>query len=275
MPGVTKALSIADVQRDMPALPETHTSSLPPTRTMVARQYQAFQEQQERDFRWLVCSNNSSGRISARVRLDQSAGLGHKFRKIDEKLNAEVNSEGLRVEMTGFARLMGKMEEYLIASQIKSFALAFCVITVMMMGLLRSWRLGLFAMLPNLIPVIFGLGAMPLLGISLNPGTIMIGAIALGLVVDDTVHFLVALQRQLSAHSNLDDCIEHTIREAGRPIVITSIILIAGFAVLTFGSFNPNIQFGAVSALVIGFALLADLLLLPAVLRLIRPRILR
>ena len=96
----------------------------------------------------------------------------------------------------------------------------------------------------------------------------MIGAIALGLVVDDTVHFLVALHRETTRGANLDAAITTALHTSGRPIVLTSVILIAGFAVLTLGSFNPSIQFGAVSALVIAFALLADLLLLPAALRL-------
>jgi len=273
IPGVTRAFSIADLQRELPIPPDPPGAPAPDPKTMVELQYHAFSDAHDRDLRRLVQPDHSLGRITTRVRLDQSTFLVHHFGEIEEKLSREINHDGLQVEMTGFARLMGKMEDYLIASQIKSFALAFGVITLMMVGLLHSWRLGLFAMIPNLIPVVIGLGAMPLLGITLNPGTIMIGAIALGLVVDDTVHFLVALRRQLSETKNLDAAITRTVQEAGRPIVLTSLILMGGFAILTCGSFNPNIQFGAISALVIGLALLADLLLLPAALRLTRPNL--
>jgi predicted RND superfamily exporter protein len=116
---------------------------------------------------------------------------------------------------------------------------------------------------------------MAVLGIGLSPGTIMIGAIALGLVVDDTVHFLVSLRRELARDPDLDAAITATFRTSGRPIILTSVILMAGFAVMMVGSFNPSIQFGAVSALVIGYALLADLLLLPAALRVMRPNVSR
>jgi len=110
---------------------------------------------------------------------------------VEKKLQEEFSRPELKVEMTGFIKLMTDMEVYLMNSQIKSFSVAFVVITLMMMLLLRSLSLSLFSMIPNVAPIVFGLGAMGATGIALDPGTVMIGSIALGLVVDDTVHFLV------------------------------------------------------------------------------------
>lgn len=265
--GVTKAISIADVQRELPAPPGSA-----PSRLLIEAQFDEFHHIQPGEFGRLLDADHCLGRVSARIRLDQSTEVVHAFGRIAEKIATDIDGPGLSVKMTGYIRLMGKMEHYLIASQIQSFALAFAVITLMMAVLLRSWKLGLFAMIPNFLPVAMGLGTMALAGIGLSPGTIMIGAIALGLVVDDTVHFLVALRRELAHNPDPDAAITAALHTSGRPIVLTSVTLMAGFAVLMCGSFNPSIQFGAISALVIAFALLADLLLLPAALRVMRPK---
>lgn len=270
IPGLTRAMSIADLQRELPVRPgEEDPGGL--SRATIAGQFDALRRSRPEEVARLIDAGNSLGRVSARIRLDRSTEVVHAFERIEEKIADETRGSTWSVTMTGYIRLMGKMEDFLIKSQIQSFALAFGVITLMIAGLLRSWKLGLFAMIPNLLPVTMGLGTMALTGIGLSPGTIMIGAIALGLVVDDTVHFLVALGRKLKEGGDLDAAIASALHASGRPIVLTSVILTGGFAVLMFGSFNPSIQFGAVSALVISFALFADLLLLPAALRVMRP----
>jgi predicted RND superfamily exporter protein len=163
---------------------------------------------------------------------------------------------------------MVKMEEYLIGSQIECLVLALVVITLLMSVLLRSVVLGLFSMIPNLTPIAIGLGAMSLAGVSLNPGTVMIGAVALGIVVDDTVHFMVALRRALADRSPVDEAIRVALSEVGPALAVTTLLLAASFLVLTLGSFAPSIQFGAITTLIVVVALAADLVLLPAALRL-------
>jgi len=178
----------------------------------------------------------------------------------------------LKVTPTGFIKLMGDMEHYLFRSQVRSLLSAFVAITLMMFVLLRSLRLGAFSMIPNLVPILLGLSFMAVAGIALDPGTVMIGSIALGLVVDDTVHFLVRLRRNVDRHA-LEDAIAATMKQTGRPIVVTSIALGAGFAVMGLGSFTPNVAFGIVSAIVVILAMLADLVMLPAALLVLQPKV--
>jgi uncharacterized protein len=102
---------------------------------------------------------------------------------------------------------------------------------------------------------------------------VMIASIALGLVVDDTVHFMHRLRRPLAEGEALETAIRETMADTGRPIVATSLVLAAGYAVLGLGSFAPNVNFGVVTACVILIALVADLVMLPAALVLVRPRI--
>jgi hypothetical protein len=179
----------------------------------------------------------------------------------------------LDLKMTGFVKLMSNMESYLLDSQIFSLTIAFVAITLMLMLLLRSVKLGLFSMIPNILPIALGLSLMGWAGIALDPGTVMIGAIALGLVVDDTVHFLVRLRRCVARGDTLPASINSAVQDAGRPIIVTSVVLVAGLSILMLGSFSPNSNFGLVSSVVILVALAADLLLLPATLLIVRPRL--
>jgi len=139
-------------------------------------------------------------------------------------------------------------------------------VTLLLMLQLRSLHLGLLAMLPNLLPIAVGIGAMYVLGIPLNPGTVMIAAVAIGIVVDDSVHLLAAYRRHLLAGAGLHTAIRAAVIEVGRPVTITSALLATGFLVLVFGSFEPSRQIGQIVALVVVAAILADLLLLPALL---------
>ncbi|MCZ7586438.1 MAG: MMPL family transporter [Deltaproteobacteria bacterium] len=208
------------------------------------------------------------------MRFSDAQQLSHNVPLIERALAEHFSGDDLRIEMTGFLKLMSDMERYIMDSQIKSFTIAFVVVSAMMMLLLRSVRLGLFAMIPNLMPILLGIAFMGTVGIKLDPGTIVIGCIALGLVVDDTVHFLVRLRRHLvEENRGVPDAIERTMDEAGRPIIITSVLLAGGFLTLVMGSFAPNIYFGVITGMIILIALVADLVVLPAALLVIKPKI--
>ena len=275
LPGVTRALSVVDYLKELNrVLHGGHRRhfKLPDSREAVAQYYLLLEG--EEDFDSMVQDNYSLGRMTARVSFSDADALSRKLPMVERRLAQEFAGEDVRASLTGFVKLMGDMETYLIRSQIRSMLIAFCVITVMMFILLRSVRLGLFAMIPNLVPIILGLGFMAAVGISLDPGTVMIGSIALGLVVDDTVHFLVQLKRQRRKEgADMQAAIISSIRISGKPIITTSIILVAGFCVSTLGSFNPNVHFGLISAVIIVLALIADLVMLPAALRILGPKI--
>jgi len=223
------------------------------------------------DYPQLVQDDASVGRLSARARYSHSAELVAELPVLDAELEALRAGGGPRVRPTGPVKLIANMETQLLHSQRRSFLLAFAVITAMMFLLTRSFSLGAMAMIPNLVPVLLGLGIMAAVGFSLDPGTVMIASIALGLVVDDTVHFMVRFQRQRSAGQSAQAAVEHTLRAVGRPIVLTSTVLLGGFGVLALSSFNPNVHFGLISALVVVLALVADLVMLPAALRIFEP----
>jgi uncharacterized protein len=274
LPGVTKVLSPVDSLKELNRV--FHDGDrifyrVPDTRELIAQYYLLMEG--ESDFDSMIQQNYSIGRLTARAKLVEAQELSHQIPALEAKLHDEYNDEKLQINITGFIKLMSDMEKYLLDSQIQSFSVAFGVITIMMFLLLGSVRLALFSMIPNLTPIALGLAFMAAAGISLDPGTVMIGSIALGLVVDDTVHFLVRLHRRFKRGLTLEDAISGTMDATGRPIIITSMVLSAGFLVLMLGSFAPNIYFGLVTAIIVVLALVCDLIVLPAALIIVRPNI--
>jgi len=144
---------------------------------------------------------------------------------------------------------------------------ALAVVSLVMIVLMRSAIIGLLAMIPNLLPIAIGLGAMTLIDIPLNPATVMIAAVALGIVVDDTVHLMTAFERGVRSTGKVRAAIKSTLLEVGQPVMVTSVLLVAGFATLILGSFLPTRQVGGLVALIVVAALITDLIFLPAILR--------
>ncbi len=129
-----------------------------------------------------------------------------------------------------------------------------------------SLRAGIIALLPNLFPVTILFATMALLDIPLNAGTSMVAAIALGICVDDTMHVMSRFHEELKRHENRTAALEAMIRAEAVPIFATSIALAAGFAVFATSSFQPVVNFGLLSAMVILVALLATFVLTPLLL---------
>ena len=169
--------------------------------------------------------------------------------------------------LTGGSKLANRAVQSVVVDMMSSLLLAFGLIGLMFIAVLRSWRQGLVAMLPNILPLVVTMGVMTVTGMSLRISTVIIFAMCMGVVVDDTIHFLVRF-RQERATQDFDPALHATILHAGRPVVFTTMMLAMGFALLIPSEFNGLKDFGWLSAICIGLALFADLLTLPAVLAL-------
>jgi predicted RND superfamily exporter protein len=209
----------------------------------------------------------TEARIAARVPLASAQEIIAEIPAIRRQLDATFSGSGIDVHMTGQAVLAGKMQSHMLDSQLRSFAVALAVVSLVMIALLRSSFLGLLAMIPNLLPIAVGLGAMTLLGIKLSPATVMIAAVALGIVVDDTVHLMTAFERRLRRTGVVGEAVRSSLLDVGQPVLITSILLATGFATLVLGSFLPTREVGGIVALTVVAALVTDIVFMPAVLR--------
>ena len=163
----------------------------------------------------------------------------------------------LQLELTGNYDLLLQAQAALLNTLLVSLAWTAVLMELALLVVLRSWRLGLVALVPNLFPVAVNLLVMAILGIPLDLGTSMTAAIAMGIAVDDTLHFVLAAYRTP---------VQKAARSAGAAIILSSLVIGSGFAALLIADFLPTRRFGGLCALAMFGALVADLLILPPLL---------
>jgi predicted RND superfamily exporter protein len=224
------------------------------------------------DLPYWVRDDWSRARLSSRtVALDseQNAAL---LERVEAAARAAVAGvPGLRVAVTGLVPVFARMEEYLLASQIRSFATASLAIFAVFAVLLRSVGWALVAMVPNLVPVVLTLAWMALAGIPLDVVTVMIASVTLGIVVDDTLHLLHGFRRACREGLAPGAAMGEALARSGHALVFTALVLSLGFATLALSEFRPTARFGELTAVTIAVALAAELLLLPALVHALAP----
>lgn len=183
--------------------------------------------------------------------------------KIEIIIASNIGQNNISYNITGIVTMYLHLNQMLATNQINSFIISFSLILLILLILFRNVFLALVGMIPNVLPVVCTLGLLGWFKIPLDVATILIAAISLGIAVDDTIHFL-SIYKQSKVKGNITR-IEHTYKLIGRPITFTSILLISGFVVMIFSEYLPLTYFGFFAALIILFALLYDLLLLPSI----------
>jgi hypothetical protein len=183
-----------------------------------------------------------------------------------EKKAAEIFPPNLRVAFTGTTVLVNRSAHAIARGQVEGIAFVTVVIFIIMSVLFMQFKAGLISLLPNLFPVAILFGAMATFGIPLDVGTAMIAAIAIGIAVDDTIHFMTDYQKEMRELQDQDAAMEATVRSEIQPVISTSLSLALGFGILSVSEFVPVVNFGTLAALVIVVALAADLLMTPILL---------
>ncbi len=154
-----------------------------------------------------------------------------------------------------------------IVSMLSGTSIALVLISMILIFALRSVKIGFISLLPNLVPAAMGFGLWGILVGEVGLALSIVTGMTLGIVVDDTVHFLSKyLRARREKNFSAEDAVRYAFTHVGRALVTTSIILVAGFSVIAQSSFELNSSMGLLTAIVIVFALAADLLFLPALL---------
>ena len=177
-----------------------------------------------------------------------------------------------KVEPTGSVYTLVSTIGNLLLDLIKSFGAALVTITFIMMLLLRGLKLGLIAMIPNLMPILWLMGMMGFVGIPVDMNNILIASIAIGLAVDDTIHFLHHYRIHYESHHDPYLAIHHSLSHAGRAMVSTSLILTLGFFAYMAADMTNIRTFGLLIGLSALIAMLINLIFAPAILRTLYPR---
>jgi predicted RND superfamily exporter protein len=170
----------------------------------------------------------------------------------------------IKTTVTGSGRLFSTLDHYLVLSQLSSFATAFVTVFGVIFIVFRSWRFGVLAIVPNLIPVLAIFGVMGWIGISLNVVTIMLASVALGVVDDDTIHFISRYRHETADGADTNEAILAATTHEGRAALTTAIINSCAFAVLLLSEYRPTAWFGGLLSLTMVAAFLAEIFILPA-----------
>ncbi len=173
------------------------------------------------------------------------------------------------VTITGMASLFSRIFRLSIRSAIRSYMIAFTVISLFMLFFISDLKIGLLSMVPNILPVLFILGCIGISGMGLDMFTMLIGSIAIGLAVDDTIHFIHNFKKYYNKTGDPRTSVYMTLRTSGHAMLITSLTLTAGFLIFIFSSMGMLTIFGYVTAATVMTALCADFILAPALMTLI------
>ena len=168
----------------------------------------------------------------------------------------------------GQTYMFAQMQMDVTNTLIYSLSLAILLVTIVMFLIFRRVKLLWVFILPNVLPVVLVVGLMGWIGITIDIGVAIAGAIIIGVAVDDTIHFLVKYFDARKRGLNMEDTFDEVLKYAGKAILFTTIILSVAFSLFAFSDFSPNQNFGIVTAFALVIAFVVDLLLLPALLSL-------
>ena len=270
---IGKVVSLATIVKETNrALHENNEAyyTIPDNADLVSQELLLFENSGSDDLEDVVDSQFSKARISIKAPWTDAVRATQLLEYVQEEATRTFPDE--EVITTGMIPLLINTFSHAVSSSVTSYFIAFIGISLMMMLILGSVRLGLLSMIPNLTPIILGLLLMYYGHIALDMFTLLIGSIAIGLAVDDTIHFLHNFRRYYLQSGDSAKAIEQTFFTTGKAMVITTIVLSLGFYAYMMANMISVQNFGLLTGSVIIMALLADLLLAPALMIVVAKR---
>ena len=216
----------------------------------------------------LFNSDSTKYRITCRVGNIRSKVADSLKVKVQSIFDEVFKGGSQEVLISGSTLLALRTQGFLIRDLTTSFILAFIIIFISMVILFRSIRLSLISILPTIIPLVAAAAIMGFSGIKLRPSTAMTFSIALGIAVDDTIHFLARFRQELKKTKDIGLAVSNSILSTGKAIIGTTLVLCMGFFTLYFSELVPNHEFGILATIILIIALISSLLLLPVLLNL-------
>jgi predicted RND superfamily exporter protein len=217
----------------------------------------------------VAASDYSRAQMSVKLASMSSDLVFEQIGRAERIVQREFADSPIRPTVTGSGRLFSTLDHYLVTSQVSSFGTAFLTVFGVIFLVFRSARFGVLAIVPNLFPVLAVLGIMGWIGISMNVATIMVSSVALGVVDDDTIHFINRFRKDRRRGATVDRAIEAATIFEGRAALTTALINSAGYAVLLLSEYKPTAWFGGLLALTMATAFLAEVFVLPATIKLV------
>ncbi|MCP4756113.1 MAG: MMPL family transporter [Proteobacteria bacterium] len=241
---------------------------IPQDRSTIAQEMILFENSGWDNLRDIVDTRFSKTRITIGVPMVNSVKYVD-FKDEIEKELMEIFSGLADVYVTGGVDIGARSIWGLIKTLSESYLLAFVTIALLMMLLIGSFRIGLISMIPNFLPILISLGLMGYFGIPITIFTVLMGGIALGLAVDDTIHFLHNFKRSFDESKSIKSSIRDTVQTTGRALFFTTSVMSAGFFAYLAADMNVLVTFGIVAGTTIILAFLSDIIITPALVSLV------
>ncbi len=266
---VGRTRSIADLTKEISCILNGRALSscpLPEDNRALAEQFDHFNGITPETLRNYTHADLSTGRLTAMMYWRDAADDVDFIDRVREYI-ATLFDDGVKTVVTGVVSINSGIFNAMMTSLAIGYSTGFLLITVLMIVAVGEVRLGLLAMIPNLMPIVFGLGVMGYLNIPLNTYNLIGGSIAIGLAVDDTIHFFHNFQRYYLRSGDISFAVNETLGTAGRALMTTTLILVASFWMRLISDLKVIADFGLVMGVALLVAYLADVLLAPALLR--------
>jgi uncharacterized protein len=270
LPFVKKVVSVADyvkrVNRELNG-GRAEAEVLPTSSEAIAQELFVFglSDEGRTELARVIASDHSRAQVSVKLASMSSDLVFEQINRAEQEARNVFEGSGITPTVTGSGRMFSTLDHYLVTSQLSSFATAFATVFAVIFVVFRSFSFGLLGIAANALPVCAVLGLMGWLGISLNVATIMVSSVALGIVDDDTIHFIGRFRREIAAGVPMREAIEISTMHEGRASLTTAIINSIGYGVMVFSAYKPTAWFGGLLALTMTVAFLAEVFVVPAV----------
>lgn len=240
--------------------------SLPKTRQLIA-QYLMFFRRGDLDS--YVNHDYSRANIVVRHNISDSHTLNGYIQELEEVVLSIAGPE-MKVHIVGENLMVNNAAETLMVGQVQSLFTLLAIIFLIMSAMFTSFKGGIIALIPAVIPIAMMFGIMGLLDIPLNPGTAMVAVIAIGIAVDGTIHLLARYNEKCRRTSDYVAAVNEAVAEEATPLIVSSLALALGFGILLFSNFTVVAQFGALAAATMLFSIFANLMITPIVMARVR-----
>ena len=210
---------------------------------------------------------NSKARITLRMKDIPTPKMDSILNQLKPKIDSIFNPDEYNVVVTGSSRVFLEGTKFLVGNLVYSLLLVILLISIFMAWMFRSFRMVIVSLIPNLIPLLLTSAIMGYFSIPIKPSTILVFSIAFGISVDDTIHFLAKYRQELVASNwNIRQSVFNALKETGVSMIYTSVVLFFGFFVFVASDFGGTVALGLLVSITLFFAMLSNLLLLPALL---------
>jgi predicted RND superfamily exporter protein len=267
---IGKTLSVTDILREVNKTVHGSKSEYfnIPSQELVSEEFLLFENSGSDDLIYYADSLYSKARYTVKLPWLEASQYQKFIEDTNDMFQGKLG-ENIDVTPTGLMALLAKTSSGVMHSMSFSYLYSGITILILMLLINRSIKKGVLSMIPNLLPIISVLGLMGYLQIPLDTFTIMVGSIALGLIVDDTIHFFHQFDKNYKDTNDIPLSITKTVNITGRPILLTSLVLMIGFIMYTQSSMNNIQSFGIMMNVAVLYALFADVFISPALVTLI------